>query len=237
MKTIYLFIPCLNEEDGIGKVIAGVPFKKLKKHGFTLKVLVVDNGSTDNTVAVAKKNGAEVLSEKRKGKGYAVQSAFKYLKNKKSDYVVMVDGDDTYKTSEIPRLIELLDSEFTDVVIGSRLKGNLLHGSFKSMNKYGDQAISLLIRRFYKNALVTDALSGFFVWKTSVVIDLQKYLVSGGFGIEMEMIAKTSKLGYKIHSVPITYDKRAGETKIKISDSLKILYAFFVYLFWKPSKS
>lgn len=234
MKKILLFIPCLNEEEGIVEVIKDIPHTKLKKHGYAIDVLVVDNGSTDKTVEVAKKNGAEVIIENRKGKGFAIQKAFKHIKSRKIDFVVMVDGDNTYKTSEIPRLVELVDSDFTDVVIGSRLKGNLLEGSFKSLNKYGDQAISLLIRRTYKNAQVTDAFSGFFVWKFEVVKDLQKYLKEGGFSIEMEMIAKTVKLGYKIHSVPITYDKRKGDTKIRIKDSLIILKAFFKYLSWKP---
>lgn len=234
MKNIKLIIPCLNEEKGLIEIFKSIPYEKLKRYGYKLDILVVDNGSEDNTVEVAKNNKAEVIIENKKGKGNAIIKAFKHLNVNKIDYVVMIDGDNTYKTSEIPRLVELLESDFTDVVIGSRLKGNLLEGSFKSINKYGDQAISLLIRRVYKNALVTDALSGFFVWKIEVVRDLRKYLTSSGFSIEMEMIAKTVKLGYRIHSVPITYDKRKGDTKIRIKDSLIILKAFFKYLNWKP---
>lgn len=236
MKKIKLIIPCLNEEKGLAEIFRSIPKDKLKKYEYELDILVIDNGSEDGTVEIAKKNKAEVIIEKNKGKGNAIITAFKHINPSKIDYVVMIDGDNTYKTSEIPRLVELLESDFTDVVIGSRLKGNLLEGSFKSINKYGDQAISLLIRRVYKNAIVTDALSGFFVWKIEVVKDLRKYLSSSGFDIEMEMIAKTVKLGYRIHSVPITYDKRKGDTKIRIKDSLIILRAFFRYLNWEPNK-
>lgn len=236
MKNIKLIIPCFNEEKGLTEIFKSIPHDKFKKHGYKLEILVVDNGSDDNTVEVAKKNQAEVIVENKKGKGNAIIKAFNHLNPNNIDYVVMIDGDNTYKVTEIPRLVELLENNFTDVVIGSRLKGNLLEGSFKSVNKYGDQAISLLIRRVYKNAIVTDALSGFYVWKIEVIKDLRKYLVSSGFSIEMEIIAKTVKLGYRIHSVPITYDKRKGDTKIRFKDSLIILKAFFKYLNWKPKK-
>lgn len=233
MKKIVILIPCLNEEKGISLVLKSVPHKKLKKLGYLAEVVVIDNGSTDKTVEVAKKHKAKVLTEKKKGKGYALRKGFKSL-GTKTAFVAMIDGDNTYKLAELPRLIEPVDSGFSNVVIGSRLQGNLKKGSFNLMNKLGDEFTTGIVRTFYRNANITDALSGFVAWDYKSVKKLSPHLVSGGFGIEMEMIAKMDKLGIRMHSVPITYDKRAGDTKIKITDSVKILYTFSRYLFWKP---
>jgi glycosyltransferase involved in cell wall biosynthesis len=111
MKKISIVIPCFNEEKGIGKVIDAVPQKALKKLGFKTEVIVIDNNSKDNTSKVAKEHGASVVFEKKQGKGAALITGFRSL-SPDTDYVVMLDGDNTYRPSEIPRLIEPLHSNF-----------------------------------------------------------------------------------------------------------------------------
>jgi hypothetical protein len=77
-------------------------------------------------------------------------------------------------------------------------------------------------------------LSGYYAWKASVVFKLSKHLTSKGFEIEMEMITKMVKLGYKIHSVPITYSNRRGSTKLKaFRDGFKILMTYLVNVNWR----
>ncbi|MFA5750360.1 MAG: glycosyltransferase family 2 protein [Candidatus Shapirobacteria bacterium] len=236
MKKITVLIPCYNEEKGIGKVIRGIPTEKLLKDGFKTKVVVIDNNSTDKTAEVAKKYGAIVISEKKQGKGHAIKTGFMSI-TEDTDYIVMLDGDDTYKPSEIPRLIEPLDSDFCDVIVGSRLGGKMLDGSLKTQNRIVNWGYAFLVRYFY-HANITDVLSGFFAWKRETLDGLKLHLQADGFAIEMEMITKMMKLGYEIYSVPITYDVRQGESKISsLKDGLKILKMLFQNLHWNPTGS
>src|SRR5436309_3271335 len=111
LKKITVVIPCYNEEAGIAAVIKGFPRAILRRHGYTLEVLVVDNNSTDKTAEVARAAGARVIHEPKQGKGNAIRAAF-YNVSEDTDYVVMCDGDDTYKAHEILRLVEPLSSGF-----------------------------------------------------------------------------------------------------------------------------
>lgn len=174
-----------------------------------------------------------VLFEPKKGKGNAIRAGFSFI-SRDTHYVVMLDGDDTYKPKEIPRLIEPLDSGFCDVVVGSRLMGKVNDGAFKFTNRVVNWCYAFMVRQFYK-ANITDVLSGFFAWKREVLDELKGSLNSDGFAIEMEMITKMVKMGHEIYSVPITYDVREGESKISsIRDGLLISKMFLKNIFWKP---
>jgi dolichol-phosphate hexosyltransferase len=235
MKKITILIPCHNEERGIGKVIDSIPTAKLKSQGYDSEIIVINNNCTDRTEQIAKEKGAKIICENKKGKGHALRRGFDAV-SKDTQYVVMLDGDNTYKGCEIIRLVEPLESNFADVVIGSRLGGKLKKNSLKFQNRIANWAYTFLVRHFYY-ANTTDVLSGYFAWKKEVVDELKQYIESDGFSIEMEMITKMVKLGFYICSVPITYDRREGESKIEaIKDGLHILYMFFKNLFWCPRK-
>jgi len=236
MKKITILIPCRNEEKGIGKVIGNIPREKLLKLGYQTEIVVIDNNSTDKTSQIAKENQTTVIFEPKEGKGNAIRTGFLSIKED-TDYVIMLDGDDTYKPSEIPRLIEPLESGFGDVIIGSRLEGKVSAGSFKLINRIANWIYVFLVRHFYR-VNVTDVLSGFFAWKKETLDNLKLHLNSDGFAIEMEMVTKMVKLGYQIYSVPITYDVREGESKVSpIKDGLRILRIFFKNLNWSPEPS
>lgn len=233
MKKITVVIPCYNEEKGIAAVIKGFPREKLRAQGFKLEVLVVDNNSKDRTAEVARAAGARVLHEPKQGKGNAIRAAF-YNVSDDTDYVVMCDGDDTYKAHEILRLVEVLDSGFGDVVIGSRMGGKMSEGSMKGFNRLGNWGFSFLVRTVYQ-VNVTDTLTGYFAWKRDVIVKLRQHLQSTGFAIEMEMITKMARLGYDIYSVPITYEPRLGESSLRpIYDGSRILREFVRQLRWRP---
>jgi dolichol-phosphate mannosyltransferase len=225
-------IPCYNEEKGLPKVIKFIPKDKLKALGYKTDILVIDNNSCDKTSKVAKQLGARVVFEKKQGKGHAVKTGIKNLGN--TDIVVMLDGDDTYDPREMLRLIEPIDSGFCDVVLGSRLSGKMMGNSMSLFNRIGNWIFTFLVRTFYQGN-VTDVCTGYFAWEGNKIKELGKYLESDGFSIEMEMVAKMSKLNFEIFSVPITYNTRKGRTSLRpFGDGKKIVHAWLRNLLWKP---
>lgn len=237
-KKITVLIPCFNEESGIAEVIKKFPREKLESLNYFLDIVVIDNNSIDRTAEIATTHGATVIHEPKKGKGNAIQAGFKYIKHD-TDYVVMIDGDNTYRPEEILNLIEPLKSNFCDVVIGSRLLGSISEGSMTKFNMMGNKVFSLLVRTFYKGGKnVTDVLTGYFAWKRGTIERLRTHLISQEFTIEMEMVTKMAKLGEKMVFVPIGYDPRAGQTNLRpIRDGLYILGMFLQNLFWKPKNN
>lgn len=232
-RKVTLIIPCYNEAEGLGRVIDGIPHEKLKDSGFSLQVLVIDNNSTDNTAEVARSRGVRVVRETNKGKGHAIKRAF-YAIDEDSDYVVMIDGDDTYKTSEIIRLLEPLESGFCDAVLGSRLAGRMGINSMKGHHRFGNWVFSILVRNAYK-VNITDTLTGYFAWRYEVIEKMRPHIASKGFAIEMEMITTMARLDYEVYSVPITYADRAGESSLRpFRDGRRILSMFAKKLFWRP---
>lgn len=233
MKKITVLIPCFNEEDGIRAVIKGFPRKQLSSRGYNLDVLVIDNNSTDATTEVARAAGARVISEQKQGKGNAIRTGF-YNIDVDTDFVVMLDGDDTYNAKEILRLIEPIESGFAKVIIGSRMHGRMTEGSMKRFNHSGNVFFSRLVQASYQ-VKVTDVLTGYFAWAREVVEALRPHLESEGFTIEMEMITKMARLGYEIFSVPISYDPRAGQSSLRpVRDGARIMKMYARNLNWKP---
>lgn len=236
MKTLHkitILIPCHNEEKGIGTVIDTVPLRFLKKMGYQTEIIVINNNSTDRTAQIAEKRGTKVIVEEKKGKGHAILTGFKSVSGD-TKFVVMLDGDNTYKSKEIPRLIEPLMNDFCDIVMGSRLGGKMKKNSLRFRNRVVNWLYTFLVRQFYR-ANTTDVLTGFFAWKKEVIDRLIPHLNAEGFEIEMEMITKMKRLGFEMYSVPITYDQREGETKIEaIRDGVRILAVFIRNFTWSP---
>jgi hypothetical protein len=93
---------------------------------------------------------------------------------------------------------------------------------------------TFLVRGLYL-VNTTDICTGYFAWKKEVVDELSPHIKSKGFAIEAEMITKMAKLGFKIYSVPITYDKREGNSKLSpYHDGIKITWMLLKNLMWKP---
>lgn len=149
---------------------------------------------------------------------------------------MIIDGDDTYKPREILRLIEPIESGFCDAVAGSRIGGKTVRGSLSTSHRFVNWAFAFFVRQFYQ-ANITDALTGFIAIRGDVVRQLIPNLTSENFTIEMEMITKMKKLGFSIYSVPITYDRRLGKSKLhSYRDGFSILIMFLGNLRWTPIK-
>lgn len=233
LKKIAVVIPCFNEAASIGEVIAKFPREKLAKEQFQLRLYVVDNNSSDNTAKIAKEAGATVVYEPRAGKGHALRAGFRALEDD-IDYVVMLDGDDTYSPEEILRMVEPLSSNFCDVVIGSRLGGHIQTAAMTGRNLFGNWLFTNAVRIVYR-ANVTDVLTGYFAWKKDALDTLYPHLKSEGFAIEMEMVTKMARLKQRIVSVPVSYHPRAGESHLHpVRDGLRIFRMFLRNLTWQP---
>jgi len=231
---ITVLIPCYNEAEAIADVIRKVPIRDLRSFGYDTEILVVDNNSTDNTTEIARKAGARVVHEVKQGKGNAIRTGF-YALSDDTDFVVMLDGDDTYRADEILRLVEPIKSGFAQVILGSRIMGNISVGSMRRFNRLGNIIYSWLVRTVYR-VPVTDVLTGYYAWSIEAVRDLRPHLTSTNFAIEMEMTTKMARLHHRMYAVPISYDARQGDSSLHpIRDGLRILRMFLRNIAWKPS--
>lgn len=232
-QKITALIPCFNEAEGIADVLNSFPKRQIERFGYDLEIVVIDNNSSDGTGDIARKLGATVIHEPKKGKGNAIRTGFFSIADD-TDFVVMLDGDSTYRPEEIIRLVEPLQSGFADAIIGTRLGGKMQEGSMKGFNRMGNWVYSFLVRIVYQ-VNVTDVLTGYFAWKRQSIERLRPHLYSEGFAIEMEMVTKMAKLGEEIYSVPISYHPRAGESNLSpIYDGIRIMQMFAKNLFWNP---
>jgi dolichol-phosphate hexosyltransferase len=235
-QLVTVVIPCHNEAKSIKKVIQDFHKSELTKNSFDFDILVVDNNSTDNTTEVALKAGARVIKEPKKGKGNAMRTGFDNIAPN-AKYVVMLDGDDTYRPEEVLRLLEPLHHKFCDVVVGSRLGGKIYGDSMDNLNRAGNWGFTHLTRFFYQ-VNVTDVLSGYFAWKREAIEKLAPHLRSQGFAIEMEMLTKMARMGLEVYSVPISYNQRAGESNLRpFYDGYRILSMLAKNLKWSPTEA
>jgi len=184
---IYAIIPAFNEEENIKEVI-------LRTKKYVNKIIVIDDGSKDKTSAVAKKAGAIVLSHKKnKGKGEGIRTAISFLKNKKYDYVVIIDADLQMYPEDTPKIIKKLKSGY-DFVMGSRDMKTL---PFR--HRLGN-----LVWRTSFNIMfgsdMSDTNCGFIGFSKKTASKLR---FVGGYIIETTMIASAIRNNLKVTNVPV----------------------------------
>jgi glycosyltransferase involved in cell wall biosynthesis len=231
-QLVTVVIPCYNEAGNIDQVVRGFHTSELVKEAFDFDILVVDNNSADGTAEIAGQAGARVIHEPRQGKGYAMRTGFRNI-HPNATYVVMLDGDGTYRPDEALRLLEPLHHNFCEVVIGSRLGGKMYDRPMRFGNRGFNWLCVHIVRIFYR-ANVTDVLSGYYAWKRDIIEELVPHLYASGFALEMEMITKMARMKHDMYSVPISYHKRSFGTGIRAIDSIPILKMFAKNLLWTP---
>ena len=174
MKKICVLIPCLNEALTVGQVI-----KNFKKHIPSCKIFVYDNGSNDDTIAVAKKHGAEVVLVEDKGKGNVVRRMFSHQHH--GDYFIMIDGDDTYDISRIKEMLKLIETKQLDMVVGSRK--HLDSKAYRRGHIIGNFFFSKMVSIIFGNK-IQDLFSGFRIFSRRFIKTFP--LHSSGFEIEAD---------------------------------------------------
>lgn len=222
-----VIIPAFNEELSIGKVIDAIPKALIQR------IIVVNNGSTDSTAKVASEAGAIVLTENRKGYGWACLKGIEYLKTDPPEILVFMDGDYSDYPEEIPLLIEPIISQNIQMVIGSRVLGNREKGSLTPQQIFGNWLATKLIRLFY-GAHFTD-LGPFRAIRFETLLNLKMNDKTYGWTIEMQL--KLVKKKHSFREVPVNYKKRIGVSKVSgtikgtILAGIKIIFAVFKYRF------
>lgn len=197
-------MPALNEESAVGLVIREIPRDVVDE------VVVVDNGSTDATVEVARDAGATVLHEPRRGYGAACWRGAEYALERGCDIIVFLDADHSDYPEEIPALLEPILSDSSDLVIGSRSRGEREDGAMLGHALFGNWLSTTLIRLLWGTrftdlgpfrAITADALR---------TIDMR----DRGFGWTVEMQARAARLKLRCAEVPVRYRVRIGKSKV-----------------------
>lgn len=200
-NKISVVIPCHNEERGIELTLGRIP-------KFVDEVVVVDNSSADRTAVVAKKLGARVISEAKKGYGFALKSG---IAAASGDIVITVDGDATYPVEDIKQPLDYLIAENLDFVSCSRFPLRN-HSSMHWQNLIGNKLLSFLMKVLFLRDF-KDGLSGMWVFKKSIY----RYLIplSSGWNISEEIKLKAylhPKI--KFDEYRINYHPRYGRSHI-----------------------
>jgi glycosyltransferase involved in cell wall biosynthesis len=226
MTKIKVIIPAFNEERSIALVIEDIP-------DIVSEVIVVNNNSTDLTSEVAKKAGATVLLEERKGYGNACLKGMEYIENEsgKPDIVVFIDGDYSDYPEELTKIVApILEKDF-DFVIGARAKVLREEGSMTVPQEFGNWLATFLMSLFFKSTF-TD-LGPFRAIKYPKLLALQMEDKTYGWTVEMQL--KALKRGYNCAEVPVKYRNRIGVSKVSgtvkgaIFAGIKILSWIFKY--------
>jgi len=227
MPKIKVIIPAYNEQDSIANVIHDIP-KNVEE------VIVVNNNSTDNTVVNAESAGATVLTENKRGYGYACLKGMDYIANliDKPDIIVFLDGDYSDYPEELTKLTAPIINQDIDFVIGSRVKRLREGGSMTPQQVFGNWLATFLMKLFF-GAKFTD-LGPFRAIKYNKLLALNMEDKTYGWTVEMQV--KAAKYGFNCTEVPMTYRKRIGVSKVSgtIKGSIlaghKILWTIFKLL-------
>lgn len=204
-KVIKVIIPAYNEADSIGKVIKDIP-------EMVEEIIVVSNASTDATEINARKAGATVLVESRKGYGYACLRGMEYLSkgDNSPDIVVFLDGDYSDYPEELGKLVTPIIRANIDMVIGARVKELREKGSMTAPQIFGNWLATSLMRLLF-NGRFTD-LGPFRAIKYPKLLQLGMEDKTYGWTIEMQLKALKQDLSYV--EIPVHYRKRIGTSKV-----------------------
>jgi len=219
---ISVVIPTYNEENAIGEVVRGVPDNLVQE------IIVVDNGSTDDTAHQAASAGARVVRETRRGYGSACLAGVRAAGE--TDIIVFLDGDRSDNPDQLAVIAEPVIQDRADLVIGSRITGKLEKGAMPFHGRLGNRLIVWLLRVLF-GTTITD-LGSFRAIKTKSLFELKMEQMT--YGWPVEMVVKSARKGLRIESVPIHYRKRIG--KSKVTGTLKGTVMATYYMFFVPLK-
>ena len=228
MQKIGVIIPAYNEALSIKKVITKIP-------SLADEILVINNGSTDETQIKAISAGATVLNEPKKGYGHACLCGINYFNNltEPPEIIVFLDGDYSDYPEDLNEIIKPILEDQIDFVVGSRVKSKRERGSMTPQQIFGNELASVLIRILYGGNF--SDLGPFRAIKLEVLNKLEMQDKTYGWTVEMQLKILGNKFTYC--EVPVRYKKRIGKSKVSgtlvgtVMASIKILGWIFKYYF------
>jgi glycosyltransferase involved in cell wall biosynthesis len=199
MTRLLIAIPCLNESTSVRELIAKIPKRIAGVNQIT--TLVVDDGSSDNTVELLKNQSVEIISHKiNKGLGAAFRTASEYALSKKFDFLVIIDGDLQFDPGEIPNLVEPLIKDQCEVVVGNRFFDDKVILDMGRPKKIGNQIVTNVINILTKSDY-SDVSSGFRAYSREALLRLN---TNFDFNFSQEILLEISFHKLKVIEVPVT---------------------------------
>ena len=209
-SPIAFIIPALNEEVALAPMLDGLRAALDAAACADADIVVVDNGSRDATPDVARKHGARVISESRRGYGQACLAGIAAL-SPATEIIVFLDADGSDDPEDLLQLLTPVRDGEADLVLGSRVAAAKSSGAFTPQQAFGNWLATRLMRLLF-GARYTD-LGPFRVIRREALERLQMKDTNYGWTIEMQI--KAHRAGLRIRELPVNYRKRiAGESKI-----------------------
>ncbi len=217
MKVTFL-VPAYNESATIGEVLSRIAQLDLET-----EVIVVDDGSKDDTAEIAASYGATVIKKTNGGKGSALRTGIPAITG---DIVVIQDADMEYDPFEVPALIQPIIDGVADVVLGSRLSGGRPQRVYLFWHLVGNKFLSLLTNILF-NTTISDMETGYKAFRSEVLKSLE--LKENKFGIEPEITGKICRKKLRIYELPISYYGRTYDEGKNITwrDGFRAIWVLF----------
>jgi glycosyltransferase involved in cell wall biosynthesis len=218
LVKVSFLIPAYNEAANIGAVL-----ERIGNLDLDAQIIVVDDGSSDDTAAIAEASGATVIRQPNGGKGSAIRRAIAHADG---EIAVIQDADMEYDPAEVPYLIEPIVLGVADVVFGSRLRGGKPQRAFLFWHLMANRFLSLLTCILF-NTTLSDMETGYKALRLDLLrsLDLQE----NGFGLEPEITGKVCMRKARIYELPISYYGRTRDEGKKITwrDGVRAIWVLF----------
>ncbi len=216
MDKIAVLIPCYNEAQTIGKVIAD--YRAVLPEA---TIYVYDNNSTDDTAAIAEAEGAVVRHEYQQGKGNVIRRMFREIE---AQCYLMIDGDDTYPAEFAPEMVEKVLEKKVDMVVGDRLSSTYFTENKRPFHNFGNDLVRKSINLLFKSD-IKDIMTGYRAFSYQFVKSFP--VISKGFEIETEMSIHAIDKNMLLDNVVVDYRDRPEGSESKLStysDGMKVIF-------------